>query len=41
MGGFVSNGIRGVTGGGYNPLVSGYTQKEIGYIKYERTRKCF
>ena len=32
MGGFVSNGTRGVTGGGYNPLASAYSQTEIGYI---------
>ena len=37
MGGFVSNGTRGVTGGGYNPLVSSYSQTEIGYINIAST----
>ena len=38
MGGFVSNGTRGVTGGGYNPLTpAGYNQKEIGYINIAST----
>ncbi len=37
MGGFVSNGTRGVTGGGYNPLVSSYTQREIAYVNIAST----
>ena len=38
MGGIVSNGTRGVIGGGYNPLTpAGYNQKEIGYINLAST----
>ena len=38
MGGFVSNGTRGVIAGGYNPLTpAGYNQKEIGYINLAST----